>query len=94
MKKVIVMLSTVVLAGFAPVDKVEPVLETTEKNILHTTPSLPPTCPFYAPPTSNVTDASDSDGVAVYVHCSKCQQGVMTEHTDGEVKCTFCGEKN
>lgn len=91
MKKVILMLGTVVLAGFAPVDKVEPVLEDQKKTASYSGTSTAPTCPFYAPSSSSVVDSNE---VAPYVHCVKCQQGVMTEHTDGEVKCTFCGEKN
>lgn len=91
MKKVMVILGSVVLAGFTPVDKVGPVLEQPEKKITHSSSAAAPTCPFYAPSSSGSVDAGDAP---LYVHCSKCQQGVMTEHTDGETKYTFCGEKN
>jgi DNA-directed RNA polymerase subunit RPC12/RpoP len=90
MKKILALISTAVLAGMTPVDEVHPVLEFREAPIASTQMA----CPYYIPSTSNVSENLNEDGVTIYVHCPKCQQGVMSEHVDGDVKCTFCGEKN
>lgn len=90
MKKVIAILSAAVLAGFTPVDKPKPTTQETAPS--HTGTFSSPTCPFYAP-TPATSESYDSSNVPLYIHCSKCQQGVMSDHTDGVEKCTFCGER-